>query len=62
MVVQQGRKDESGEAYIVRYVESLTEPRTQLRPGSASCYWWRNQRVTRTSSPTFAATYESGVT
>lgn len=30
MVVQKGRSDGSGEAYIAWYVESLTEPRTQL--------------------------------
>lgn len=30
MVVQQRRRDGSGEAYIAWYVESLTEPRTQL--------------------------------
>ena len=30
MVVQKGRSDGSGEAYIAWCVESLTEPRTQL--------------------------------
>jgi len=57
MGVHQGCRDGSGEACIVGHAESLTEPRTKLAAMfSILHYWWRNHRVTRTSSPGFAAT------